>query len=169
VPSPAETLDHVRELVRRFLRDFPERNRLISGSESDNTDLDLAILLTLDDFNFATIPVIGPTRPPLSLLVLGSALWVLKSAGIAQSRNFLNFSSGGISAVFSDKTAAYQSWVGVLERKYEAQKSEVKAFMNLAGAYGRVFTPYSNLVYYGGSSGYSSGLNSMLSGFGGFF
>jgi hypothetical protein len=161
----------VRTLVRQFLRDNARNNRLIAGEESSNADIDLGILLALDDFNFATTPLLGPRNlanfPSIALLVLGASVWILKSAGILQTRNFLNFSSGGISAVFSDKTQAMQAWISLLQREYEAKKSEVKMFENVNSAYGSVATPYSGLAYYRG--GYSPLLQEVFIGFRGFY
>ena len=163
----------MRGLVRAFLRDYAHKNRLVAGEESSNSDIDLGILLALDDFNFATVPLLGTRNlsnfPSISLLVLGAATWILKSAGILQTRNFLNFSSGGISAVFSDKTQAYQSWISLLQREYETKKAEVKMFLNIGGAYGSVATAYSGLSYYGGGSSSNSLVGSVLGGFHGFY
>lgn len=175
MPAPPTDLDMMRGLVRAFLRDYAHNNRLTAGEESSNADIDLGILLALDDFNFATVPLIGARSlanfPSISLLVLGASVWILKSAGILQTRNFLNFSSGGISAVFSDKTQAYQSWISMLQREYEAKKSEVKVSTNIAGAYGSVATAYSGLSYYGGSGGvgHTTLIGSILGGFHGFY
>ena len=150
------SLDQVRELVRAFLRDFPDHNRLIGGEETSNPGIDLAIILALDDFNFATAPFIGASSissfPSLSILVQGAVIFVLKSAGIGQSRNFLNFSSGGVSAVLSDRTAAYQSWINVLKADYETAKARLKAAQNLEQGFGGVASGYSGLSHYLGGS-----------------
>ncbi len=171
MPPPATTLETVRQHLRTFLRDFPEENRLVAGEENPDSVLDLGILLAVDDFNFATAPLIGQYRlenfPSLHLLILGAAIQVLRMAGIMSSRNFLNFSAGGVSATISDKTAAYQSWINQLQADYEAKKNGVKMFINLSQAWGGVATPYSGLAYYRG--GYSPALQEVFVGFRGFF
>ena len=171
MPPPPSDLQVVREAVRNFLRDFAHENRLVAGEESSNPQIDLAILMALDDFNFATVPLIGnfqlSTFPSLSLLVTGAAIWVLKSTGILQTRNFLNFNSGGISAVLSDRSAAWQNWIRVLQQEYETKKAEVKAFLNLREGWGGVATPYGSLAYYRG--GFAPSVQEVFVGFRGFY
>lgn len=169
--APPNDLDILRGHVRTFLRDFPANNNTIAGEESSNHEIDFAILMALDDFNLATVPLIGvfdlASFPSLSLLVQGATIWVLRSAGILSSRNFLNFNSGGISAVIADRTAAYQAWINQLMADYETKKASVKMFMNVRQGYGSVVTPYSGLAYYRG--GYSPLLQEVFIGFRGFY
>lgn len=171
MPSPPHSLERIRTMVRMYMHDTPFENRLIAGVESSRDHIDLAIFLTIDDFNQATIPLIGnytlTSFPSIKLLVIGAVLELLKMAGICQSRNHLSFTSGGISAVISDKTAAYQSWINVLSREYEAKKAEIKSFLNVRNAWGGIQTPYAGLSYYNG--GYAPQLSEVFLGFQGFF
>ena len=101
-----------RRFLRLFLNDTAELNRLIRQEESDDEKLDLAILLTIDDWNISA-PILTTVTisnfPSLYLLVHGAAIQTLKSAGILQSRNQLEYASGGITVRTFDKTQLYQS------------------------------------------------------------
>jgi hypothetical protein len=134
-PTPAEKKQgEARRLLRLFLNDTPLLNRLIRREESDDPKLDLAILLTIDDWNI-TPPPLGnvtiDTFPSLWLLIYGSAIHVLRSAGLLQSRNDLPYSSGGVSVRLWDKTQLYQSWIAQFVQEYERKKLNLKMAMNI--------------------------------------
>lgn len=128
-----------RRLLRLFLNDTAELNRLIRQEESDDEKLDLAIRLTIDDWNISP-PLLGvvsiTTFPSIYLLIHGAAIQVLKSAGILHSRNQLEYSSGGITVRTFDKTQLYQSWIMQFMQDYETKKLEYKKFFNIENAWG---------------------------------
>lgn len=141
-----------RRLLRLFLNDTAELNRLIRQEESDTDKLDLSILLTIDDWNI-TAPLITrvdiTTFPSLYLLIHGASIEVLKSAGILQSRNQLEYASGGITVRTFDKTQLYQSWIMQFVQDYERKKMEMKKFLNIEGSWpGGVSSEYSNIYWY---------------------
>jgi hypothetical protein len=142
----------VRKLLRLFLNDTPELNRLIRREESDDTKLDLAIDLALDDYNI-TAPLLQTHQlsnfPSLYFLIYGATIQVLRSAGILQSRNELAYSSGGVSVRIFDKTALYQSWIAQFMAEYERKKQNYKISANINGALaGGVQSEYSILNYF---------------------
>lgn len=116
-----ETIDR----VRLFMRDNASLNALLNGQETTDALIDLAIDMTTDDFSITT-PVIATftldSFPSLYLLIYGTVINVLRSAGILQSRNNLNYSDGGITVASSDKTALYQSWIDRFYQDYESKK-----------------------------------------------
>ena len=141
-----------RRLLRLFLNDTPELNRLIRQEESDDPKLDLAISLALDDYNI-TAPLLGTNTvvnfPSLYLLIYGATIQVLRSAGILQSRNELVYSSGGVSVRIFDKTQHYQSWIAQFVAEYERKKQNYKMALNINSAMaGGVASEYSILNYY---------------------
>jgi hypothetical protein len=142
----------MRRLLRLFLNDTPELNRLIRQQESDDTKLDLAIDLAIDDFNITT-PILSAYKitnfPSIYLLMYGAVIQVLRSAGILQSRNELAYSSGGVSVRIFDKTQLYQSWIAQFVADYERKKSNMKISFNIANALaGGVASEYSILNYF---------------------
>jgi len=131
--------------TRAFIRDNPNTNALLNGYETDDTLIGFCIELALDDWN-TTPPLIGnfqlETHPAKSLVLLASVLWILKSAGLMQSRNQLDYASGGITIATSNKTPLYQSWINLLMQEYEAKKLNMKKAMNAEEAYGGISSEY---------------------------
>jgi hypothetical protein len=135
-------LEKAREYLRLFTSDTEELNRLLRRKEISDKQLDLAIQLTISDWN-STTPLIGMvtigTFPSLFLLIHGATIQMLKMAGLYQSRNELTYSSGGSSFVRSNKTAYYQSWLQNLAAEFEAKKLNWKIQRNTESAYGGGF------------------------------
>jgi hypothetical protein len=129
----------VRHVLRLFLNDTPELNRLTRKYESDDPRLDLAIQLALDDYN-VTPPLLDTATvvsyPSLFLLIYGAAIQVLRSQGLLQSRNELVYSSGGVSVRIFDKTQLYQSWIAQFVAEYERKKQNYKMALNINNALG---------------------------------
>ena len=141
-----------RRLLRMFLNDTAELNRLIRQEESNSDKLDLAIRLTIDDYNITT-PLIGnvtiTSYPSIYLLIHGAAIQTLKSSGILQSRNQLEYSSGGITVRTFDKTQLYQSWIMQFYEDYERKKMDLKKFINIESSWpGGVHSEYQRLQWY---------------------
>lgn len=138
---------------RAYIRDIPAMNALLDGVETSDTLIEFCLDLTLDDFNTSP-PLIGQftlwSHPSQSLVLIGTMLWILKSAGIQQSRNQLDYASGGITVATSNKTPLYQSWINILMQEYEAKKANLKKAINAEQAYGGVSSEYSQ-VNFGGS------------------
>lgn len=126
--------EEARKLLRLFLNDTPELNRLIRRQESSDEKLDLALRLAVDDFNI-TPPLLGDVtianHPSIFLLIYASSIQVLRSAGLLQSRNELVYSSGGVSVRIFDKTQLYQSWIAQFVAEYERKKANFKIAANV--------------------------------------
>lgn len=135
-----------RRLLRLFLNDTPELNRLIRRQESDDAKLDLALLLAIDDYNI-TAPPLGDVSivnfPSTWLLVYGATIQVLRSAGLLHSRNDLTYQSGGVSVRIFDKTPHYQSWINQFVQEYESKKRTFKIARNInSGFSGGISSEY---------------------------
>lgn len=147
-----------RNKIRAFIRDTPATNALLGTEETPDILIDFALDLTLDDFNTSP-PLIGQfqlaSHPSQSLILMGAIIWILKSAGLQQSRNQLDYASGGITVASSNKTPLYQSWLNIMMQEYEAKKANLKKAINAEQAYGGVSSEYvqvnfgGNLVFFG--------------------
>lgn len=153
---PATVLEtkqqEARRLLRMFLNDTAELNRLIRQEESDDDKLDLCIRLAIDEYNI-TPPLLGTTSvanfPSIYLLIHGAAIQCLKSAGILHSRNQLEYSSGGITVRTFDKTQLYQSWIIQFYQDYERKKLDLKKAQNISGAWpAGVHSEYQQIYWY---------------------
>lgn len=146
--------------VRAFMRDNANVNALLDGEETSDTLVELCAELALDDFN-VTPPLIGnytlDTHPSKGLLMLGTVIWVLQSAGILQSRNQLDYAAGGVTVGSSNKTPLYQSWINAFLQVYETKKANLKKAINAEEAFGSISSEYAqtsfgaNLSYFGGA------------------
>ena len=141
------TREQAIQRVRLFLGDRPENNQLIPGEELSNDKLSLAIDMTIDEFN-RTPPFMNFTLaefPSLMVLIHGAAVQCLIMAGLIQSRNYLQFSDGGISEVMSDKAPSYQGWIQLMTttlNNYKQATSEIKIAINMERAWGVIDSPY---------------------------
>src|SRR3954468_13276655 len=130
------------QVIRAFMRDYPELNRLIKGEEHSNRLISWAILDALDDFN-TTPPLTSFTLrnfPSKYLLIRGSVISLLESVGLLMTRNHLAFSDGGIQVGVSDKTPLIQSWLQLLGNKYEEKKQKLKVAINIELGWGSGFS-----------------------------
>jgi len=127
-------MNEVVAMIRLYLRDFSELNRLIDGEETSDRMIAWAVIDTLDDFN-STPPFLGSygitNFPSTSLLREGSVIKILESVGLLQTRNQMNYSDGGISVAISDKTPLLFQWIQLLRSSYEQKKMRMKASMNI--------------------------------------
>lgn len=139
--------------IRDFIRDTPALNALLDGVETSDTLIEFCLEMALDDFNTSP-PLIGTFdlvgHPSQSLILAGTVSWILKSAGLGQSRNQLDYSSGGVTVASSNKTPLYQSWVNLFMNEFEAKKANLKKSLNAEQAYGGIFSEYAAVNTYGG-------------------
>jgi hypothetical protein len=138
LPNAQIPLNQFIHLVREFMRDYAELNRLVAGEESSDRQIAWAILDTLDDFNttppFTQFGLIS--FPSRSLLLRGVVSTLLESIGLLQTRNHLQFSDGGITVGINDKTPYLQSWIQLFRGKYEDGKLKLKVAYNIESAWG---------------------------------
>jgi hypothetical protein len=138
VPSNNIALEQFVGLVRAYMRDYPELNRLIQGEEHSDRLIAWAVVDCIDDFN-SSPPMSGyqlTNFPSKSLLLRGTVISLLESVGLLMTRNHLTFSDGGIQVGISDKTPLIQSWIQLLTNKYEDKKQKLKIALNIENGWG---------------------------------
>ena len=139
------------QTVRFFMRDHPQLNRLIKGQEHSDRMIAWAIMDFLSDWA-GTPPNLGyMTLEEMcrmhyqSFALRGTAVALMQSVGILQTRNFLQFSDGGISVAVSDKAPMWMQWIRDFQTKYEQEKVQRKVSLNIAqclGVFSGVHTEY---------------------------
>lgn len=146
VTGQGEVFDSFVQTVRFFLRDYPELNRLVKGEEHSNRMIAFAVMDFLSDFA-GTPPFLGYfTIEDLchmhmqSFAVRGTAITLLQSVGMLQTRNQLSFSDGGISVGISDKSPLLMQWIRDFQNKYEQQKTQIKISLNISQLFGSIGT-----------------------------
>jgi len=135
-------------MLRKFLRDIDELNKLLDRKETSDNQLELALDMALDDWNMTPPPLylVDYTNfPSPNMLIRGATIQVLTSAGILYSRNKLDYSDGGITVRVSDQAQEYMAWLNMISNDYERKKLELKKAINLAMCWGNVYSEYSQI------------------------
>jgi len=130
------------QTVRLFMRDHAQLNRLIKGQEHSDRMIAWGVLDFLSDFS-STPPNLGYyTLEELfnmhyqSFALRGTAVALMQSVGILQTRNQLQFSDGGISVGVSDKAPMLMQWISQFQNKYEQEKIQKKVSLNISQVMG---------------------------------
>jgi hypothetical protein len=143
-------MEKARKYLRLFLRDTAELNRLIRKQESNDELMDFALEMTIDDWN-STSPFIGQVHignyPSIYLLLHGAVIQILKTQGIYQARNELNYSAGGSSFMRFNKSNYYMQWMINFANEYEMKKRNMKIAKNIVGGWGGVNSEYDRIGY----------------------
>lgn len=150
-PAPVTgRMERAKRYLRLFLRDTAALNRLIRKEESDAEVLTFAIEMAISDWN-STAPFVDRVDinnyPSLYLLMHGATIQVLKTQGLLQARNELNYSAGGSSFIRSNKSNYYMQWMINFANDYEMKKRNMKMFKNIEGGWGGVQSEYANIGY----------------------
>lgn len=149
-PAATRRMEKAKRYLRLFMLDTPQLNRLIRKEESDDTLFDFAIEMTLSDWN-STTPVLGNVDignfPSLYLLMHGAAIQLLKSQGLYQARNELNYSAGGSSFLRANKSNYYMQWMTNFASEYETKKRNLKMQQNINRGWGGVSSEYEKIGY----------------------
>jgi len=143
-------MERARRYLILFLRDTAQLNRLIRKEESDKELLTFAIEMTISDWN-STSPFIDRVDicnyPSLYLLMHGAAIQILKSQGLYQARNELQYQAGGSSFMRFNKSSYYMNWMINLSNDYEVKKRNMKIAKNIIGGWGGVASEYDRIGY----------------------
>ena len=144
------------QTVRFFMRDHPQLNRLIKGQEHSDRMIAWAIMDFLSDWA-GTPPNLGyMTLEEMcrmhyqSFALRGTAVALMQSVGILQTRNFLQFSDGGISVAVSDKAPMWMQWIRDFQTKYEQEKVQRKVSLNIAQVLGTFSGVHSEYFFVAG-------------------
>jgi hypothetical protein len=141
IPGITQTTRDFVQLVRAYTRDIPELNRIVAGEESSDRQIAWAVLDAIADFNGT------PHRTAYSLeellqmnqhhlLLRMTAISLIESVGLLQTRNHINYSTGGTSVGVNDKTPMLMNWLGYFKSSTEQKKQHVKVALNIEGILG---------------------------------
>ncbi len=141
------------EDARAYLRDQDGSNTLYCDS-TENSFGNLVIAAKMGISSFNSIQPIShytlETIPPgaYHFLICETVVWALVSAGIFQTRNRLDYSSGGLTISDHNKGPGYQGWAQALMHALQtrANAEAWKITGNISGAYGNFNSEY---YYYG--------------------
>lgn len=129
------------QMVRGFMRDFPELNRLITGEESTDRQIAWSVLDALSDFNgtphFTSLSLEDLLQRNQSYLLLRmTAVSLIEQVGLLQTRNHINYSAGGINVGVNDKSPLLMQWLQYFKSYTDQRKQHVKVALNIEGILG---------------------------------
>lgn len=136
IPNVSPCMRNFVGIVRLYMRDHPELNRLVRGEESNDRQIAWAVLDTLSNFN-GTPPLTIYTLEELlgraqhSLLVRMTVVALLESVALLQMRNHVNYSNGGINVGVNDKAPMIMQWLQYFKSSTEQLKLRVKVALNV--------------------------------------
>lgn len=141
LPGVTPTFRSFVQAVRGYTRDFPELNRLVSGEESTDRQIAWAVFDALSDFNgtphltqLSLEDLLG--RSQQALLMRMTVISLIESVGLLQTRNHINYSTGGINVGVNDKTPMLMQWLQYFKSTTEQMKQRVKVALNIEGILG---------------------------------
>ena len=140
------------ENARRFMRDFPELNRLTAGYDHSPRHLQWAVMDTLSDW-MSTPPFVGQSlgmileRGLISVFTRGVVITALESLGILHLRNHIAYSDGGVN-VQTENPQLIQSWLQMMKSEYEQKKNRILIAINIEDALGTTVSGVHSELYF---------------------
>lgn len=129
------------QVVRDYMRDHAELNRLIAGQESNDRLVAWAVLDALSIFNgtphltnLSLEDLLG--RNQHSLMLRLTVITLLESVGLLQTRNHINYSNGGLNVGVNDKTPLILQWLQYYQAATKQMMTQVKVALNIEGILG---------------------------------
>ena len=134
------------EEVRLFLQDRVELNPLLLGIRFTPEMIEQAMLNTVDYYNLMN-PPLGimysiENFPYRSLLLLGTAAYLLRSGAINEAANQLSYSADGIQVNDKDKSQIFMSLSENLQKDFKELGQQIKMNQNIAQIYGVKHSEY---------------------------
>lgn len=141
IPGVSDTTKHFVQAVRLYMRDFPELNRLIAGEETSDRQIAWSVLDALSDFNstphFTNFTLEQLFQRNMQWLMLRlTVIAVIESVGLLQTRNHINYSTGGINVGINDKTPMLMNWLQYFRGITEQRKQQIKVALNIESILG---------------------------------
>lgn len=141
IPGMGEDTRVFIQTVRMYMRDFAELNRLIAGEETNDRMIAWAVLDALSNFN-GTPPITSYSLEALfekqqhHLMMRLTVEAIIESVGLLQTRNHINYSTGGLNVGINDKTPLLMNWLQYY-KSFTAQKlQQVKVAFNIESILG---------------------------------
>jgi hypothetical protein len=136
IPQVTPMMRNFVAMVRLYIRDNPELNRLVRGEESNDRQIAWAVFDALSNFN-GTPPLTNfiidelLMRNQASLLLRMTVVALLESVALLQIRNHINYSNGGINVGVNDKAPMILQWLQYYKAYTEQMKLRVKVALNI--------------------------------------
>jgi len=151
VATPATPIILTVDQVRRFMRDYPNKNILLDDVEFSIDDVNQGIEMVTSRFNVLTpqsyFSASGWPTNLQYLLLLGVAAYLIKSCAFLQLRNQATYQDGDIAPIgIDDKYPLYIQFAQILDNEWMQLAQAVKIQNNLECAYGSLSSGYRNVA-----------------------
>jgi hypothetical protein len=134
------------EEVRLFLQDREELNPLLLGIRFTPEMIEQAMINTVDYYNLMNPPTgvmyTIESFPYRSLLLLGTASYLLRSGAINEAANSLSYAADGIQVNDKDKAQIFMSLAQNLQQDFKELGQQIKMNQNIAQIYGVKHSEY---------------------------
>lgn len=134
------------QYLREFVRDKAENNYLIEGEEVSDTAAQIAMDMTISDWN-STAPTSSDSivNFPYPHILLSGALYRIFMGQCALfARNSMSYSDGGLTIPISERFELYQALASLFQADYQSAMTKNKIRINLDQGWGSVSSDYSN-------------------------
>ena len=131
--------------VREFVLDKIGKNYLIDGEELSNTQISIAMDMTVSDWNSTppTDAVNVSNFPYKHILLAGTLYRCFLGLTALVSRNTFGFSDGGISIPLEERAQLYQMMATMYQTEYQTTMTKVKINQNMEQGWGSLGSDYS--------------------------
>lgn len=134
------------EEVRLFLQDRTELNPLLLGVRFTPEMIEQAMINAVDYYNLMN-PPLGQMHtiesfPYRSLLLLGTAAYLLRSGAINEAANQLSYAADGIQVNDKDKAQIFMTLAQNLQQDFKELGQQIKMNQNIAQIYGVKHSEY---------------------------
>lgn len=141
LPGISPTFRSFVASVRFYIRDMPELNRLVAGEESSDRQIAWSVIDAVSDFNGTPHLTNYSLDELLSrnlhyLLLRMTVCSLIEQVGLLQTRNHVNYSTGGITVGVNDKTPLLMNWLQYFKSFTDQRKQHVKVALNIEGILG---------------------------------
>jgi hypothetical protein len=134
------------EEVRLFLQDREELNTLLLGIRFTPEMIEQAMINTVDYYNLMNPPtgVMYSLEqfPYRSLLLLGTAAYLLRSGAINEAANQLTYSADGVQVNDKDKAQVFMSLAMSMQQEFKELGQQIKMNQNISQIYGVKHSEY---------------------------
>ena len=134
------------EEVRLFMQDREELNPLILGIRFTPEMIEQAMINTVDYYNLMNPPTgvmfTIENFPYRSLLLLGTAAYLLRSGAINEAANQLTYAADGIQVNDKDKAQVFMSMAQNMQQDFKELGQQIKMNQNIAQIYGVKHSEY---------------------------
>ena len=134
------------EEVRLFMQDREELNPLLLGIRFTPEMIEQAMINAVDYYNLMN-PPLGTMYsvedfPYRSLLLLGTAAYLLRSGAINEAANQLTYAADGIQVNDKDKAQIFMSLAQNMQQDFKELGQQIKMNQNIAQIYGVKHSEY---------------------------